>query len=92
MTKLLPLTLTVNGEEKTFMVAPHTSLLRLLRDNLYWDVKCSCEEGDCGSCTVLLDGNAVKSCITLAHNCAGHEVWTNKGLGYQDEITAMIQN
>ena len=92
MTNLLPLTLKVNGEEKTFLVAPQTSLLRVLRDKLYWDVKCACEEGDCGTCTVLLDGKAVKSCVTLALNCAGHEVWTNKGLGYNDEITRMIQD
>lgn len=92
MTNLLPLTLKVNGEEKTFLVAPHANLLRVLRDNLYWDVKCGCEEGDCGTCTVLLDGKAVKSCVTLALNCAGHEVWTNKGLGYNDEITRMIQD
>ena len=91
MTQLLSLTMKINGEEKTFLAPPQISLLRFLRDNGYLDVKCGCEEGDCGTCTVLLDGTAVKSCLTLAHNCAGHEVWTNKGLGYNDEITAMIQ-
>lgn len=87
----LPVTLTVNGEQKTFLAAPELSLLRLLRDNHYLDVKCGCEEGDCGSCTVLLDGVAVKSCVTLAHNCAGRAVWTDRGLGLQDELTAKLQ-
>ncbi|MDO4582262.1 MAG: (2Fe-2S)-binding protein [Bacillota bacterium] len=91
MTNRIPLTLKINGEEKTFLAAPEINLLRLLRDNYYWDVKCGCEEGECGTCTVLLDGVAVKSCLTLAHNCAGHEIWTNKGLGYNDEITAKLQ-
>jgi len=91
MAESLPLTLMVNGEEKTFLAPAHLSLLRLLRDNLYWEVKCGCEEGDCGTCTVYLDGAAVKSCVTLAHACAGHEVWTVKGLGYTDELTAKLQ-
>lgn len=91
MAKALPLTLTINGLEKTFMVEAHKSLLMMLRDNYYWDVKCGCEEGDCGTCTVLLDGQAVKSCLTLAHACAGRQVWTDKGLGYSDELTAKLQ-
>jgi len=88
----MPLKLKVNGEDKVFLVAPHTSLLKMLRDNYYWDVKCGCEEGDCGTCSVLLDGNVVKSCLTLAMACEGHEVWTNKGLGYADKLHRMIQD
>ena len=91
MSKQLPLTLFINGEEKTFLAAPELSLMRLLRDNYYWDVKCGCEEGDCGACTVLLDGEAVKSCVTLAHGCAGHQVWTDRGLGLADALTQEIQ-
>lgn len=91
MAEKLPLTLTVNGEQKTFLAPAHLSLLKLLRENLYWEVKCGCEEGDCGTCTVYLDGKAVKSCVTLAHACAGHEVWTVKGLGYHDALTAQLQ-
>jgi carbon-monoxide dehydrogenase small subunit len=87
----LPLTLTINGEEKTFLAEPEISLLRFLRNNYYLDVKCGCEEGDCGTCSVLLDGVAVKSCVTLAHTCAGRQVWTDRGLGYHDELTAKIQ-
>ena len=91
MSEKLPLTLKINGVEKTFLAEPELSLMRLLRDNYYWDVKCSCEEGDCGACTVLLDGTAVKSCVTLAHNCAGHSVWTDKGLGQHDMLTQELQ-
>ena len=81
----------VNGEEVIYNIAPHTNLLRALRNNYVYDVKCGCEEGDCGTCTVLLDGVPVKSCVTLAAACEGHEVWTNKGLGYNDRITARLQ-
>lgn len=81
----------INGEEKTLTVEPHVSLLRALRDNMYWDVKCGCEEGDCGTCTVLLNGKAVKSCITLAASCEGAVVWTNYGLGEHDDLTQKIQ-
>jgi aerobic-type carbon monoxide dehydrogenase small subunit (CoxS/CutS family) len=76
---------------KNFVIAAHTSLLNLLRDNGYFEVKCSCEEGDCGACTVLLDNIAVKSCIILAANCAGHEVRTVKELGEHDQLTARLQ-
>lgn len=91
MSEKLPVTLLINGESKTLYAEPQLSLLRLLRDNYYWDVKCGCEEGDCGTCTVLLDGRAVKSCVTLAHSCAGHSVWTVKGLGEKDELTRLLQ-
>ena len=91
MSKKLPLEMTINGQKKCFLAAPEVSLLRFLRDNNYLDVKCGCEEGDCGTCTVLLDGHAVKSCVTLANSCANQEVWTNKGLGQHDQLTAEIQ-
>lgn len=91
MAELIPITLRVNGEIKTFTAPAHYSLLRLLRENQYLEVKCGCEAGDCGTCTVLLDGKSVKSCITLAHACEGHDVWTVKGLGYKDDITARLQ-
>ena len=40
--------------------------MRFLRDNGFWDVKCGCEKGDCGTCTVIFNGQSVKSCVTLA--------------------------
>ncbi len=91
MSNKIKIDLRVNGEDVTYEIEPHLSLLRALRDNYVYDVKCGCEEGDCGTCTVLLDGVAVKSCITLAAACAGHEIWTDKGLGYNDKLAARLQ-
>lgn len=90
--KKIDITLKVNGEDVTYSVEPHTNLLRALRDNFNWDVKCGCEAGECGTCTVLLDGIAVKSCLTLAAACEGHEIWTNKGLGYADRLASRLQD
>jgi len=87
----IEINININGEAVNMRVAPHESLLKALRGNYHWDVKCGCEEGDCGTCTVLLDGVAVKSCVTLAAACNGHEVWTNKGLGENDDLAARLQ-
>ena len=92
MSEKLKIHLRVNGESVTYEIEPHVSLMRALRDNYNYDVKCGCEAGECGTCTVLLDGVSVKSCITLAAACDGHEVWTNKGLGYHDRIAARLQD
>lgn len=83
--------LTVNGEPVTLFTKPGESLMRMLRNHYYYDVKCGCEEGDCGSCTVLLDGVAVKSCVTLAAACEGHKVETCKGLSYSDALAQSLQ-
>ncbi len=91
MSELIDIHLKVNGENVVFHVEPQTNLLNALRDNYYYDVKCGCGEGDCGTCTVLLDGLSVKSCTMLAAACDGHEVWTDKGLGYEDKLTQMMQ-
>jgi len=91
MSEKIKISLKVNGEDVTYEVEPQQSLMRALRDNYNYDVKCGCEVGECGTCTVLLDGVSVKSCITLAAACDGHEVWTNKGLGYNERLTARLQ-
>jgi carbon-monoxide dehydrogenase small subunit len=91
MSEKIKINLKVNGEAVTYEVEPQQSLMRALRDNYVYDVKCGCEVGECGTCTVLLDGVSVKSCLTLAAACEGHEVWTNKGLGYNDRLTARLQ-
>lgn len=85
------ITLTVNGTKVNANVKPELSLLKFLRDNRFWDVKCGCEEGDCGTCTVIFNGKSVKSCITLAAQADGGTVWTNKGLGVVDELTQKLQ-
>ncbi|RKX79003.1 MAG: (2Fe-2S)-binding protein [Spirochaetes bacterium] len=71
---------TVNGRKVRLSLHPGQTLLRVLRDNGYTEVKCGCEEGECGSCTVLLDGEAVPSCQILAMSVRNREITTVKGL------------
>jgi carbon-monoxide dehydrogenase small subunit len=73
--------LTVNGEEYELIVAPNQTLLEVLRDDLYLiGTKEGCGEGACGTCTVLLDGKPVRSCLTLAVDVQGRKVTTIEGL------------
>lgn len=76
-----PVRLKVNGEPYEVEVAPDRFLVDLLRDEVgALEVKEACDEGECGSCTVLLDGCAVDSCIYLAAQCDGRSVTTVAGL------------
>jgi len=76
------ITLTVNGRRFQTAVDPNQTLLRFLREQLeILDVKNGCEKGDCGACTVILDGKAVNSCLVLAVQADGCEIITNSGLG-----------
>jgi carbon-monoxide dehydrogenase small subunit len=73
--------LTVNGEERRVIVRPSETLLRVLREKLgLTGPKPGCENGDCGACTVLLDGLPVKSCLVLAVEAVGRTVTTVEGL------------
>jgi len=72
---------TVNGEAKTFQTTPSERLLDLLRREGYLGVKHGCDDGTCGACAVLLDGRAVKSCVTLAAQADGHTITTIEGIG-----------
>lgn len=72
---------TLNGERREIRVSAHHTLLHLLRDTLgAVEVKEGCGEGVCGTCTVLLDGEPVSSCLVLAVRVAGREVTTLRGL------------
>jgi carbon-monoxide dehydrogenase small subunit len=74
-------TLTVNGAEHRLDVPAHHTLLRVLRDRLdLTGTKECCTEGECGACTVLVDGQAVDSCLALAVEMDGAEVTTIEGL------------
>ncbi len=78
---LTELLLTVNGETRRAAVSPGDTLLRVLRDDLgYTGPKTGCENGDCGACTVLLEGVPVKSCLMLAVEAEGSEITTVEGL------------
>ena len=75
------LTLLVNGARRTVDVAPETPLLWVLRDALgLTGTKYGCGIAQCGACTVLLDGEAVRSCQTQVKDAAGHRVTTIEGL------------
>jgi aerobic-type carbon monoxide dehydrogenase small subunit (CoxS/CutS family) len=73
--------LTVNGEKKSVEVKPSETLLELLRRLGYKSVKFGCGEGFCGSCTVILDGRPVNSCLVLAATVDGKEVVTVEDMG-----------
>ena len=73
--------LKVNGATLEARAGPHHTLLEVLRDSGHVEVKCGCEKGDCGACAVILDGEAVDSCLTLAWVADGGEVQTVKGIG-----------
>ena len=75
------ITLTVNGREESLTVESRTLLVHALRDRLdYTGPNVGCESGKCGACTVLVDGDAVKSCTLLAVQCDGSEVTTAAGI------------
>jgi carbon-monoxide dehydrogenase small subunit len=74
-------TLRVNGEAYDLLTYPHRTLLEVLREDLHLTgAKESCGEGACGSCTVLLDGLAVRSCMLLAVEAEGRDITTIEGL------------
>jgi aerobic carbon-monoxide dehydrogenase small subunit len=74
-------TFTLNGRETEVMVKPLTTLAKALREKLgLTATKCGCYEGNCGSCTVILNGQPVLSCILPVEDVEGQEVWTLEGL------------
>ncbi|HYK90766.1 MAG TPA: 2Fe-2S iron-sulfur cluster-binding protein, partial [Acidobacteriota bacterium] len=78
--------LTVNGEHKELQVEPNESLLRILRRHGYFGVKHGCETGDCGSCTILLDGRPVTSCTLRPADADGHALTTIEGIGTRSNL------
>ena len=81
------MTLKVNDETYEVITAPNRTLLEVLRDELhYTGAKESCGEGVCGSCTVLLDGQSVRSCLTLAVAVEGKAITTIEGLAQGDQL------
>ena len=73
--------LTVNGKQEKVRVPDHLSLLRMLRETLaLTGTKNGCEAGECGACTVLMNGEPVNSCLVLAVECEGAQIDTIEGL------------
>jgi aerobic carbon-monoxide dehydrogenase small subunit len=82
----LRVTITINGEPREADVWPGESLLFALRERLGLPgSKNACEQGECGSCSVLLDGGLVCACLVLAAQADGHEVVTVEGLASDDQ-------
>ena len=84
--------LKVNGELFKMQVEPRRTLLEVLRENLgLTGTKESCNKGDCGACTVLVDGKPVLSCLTLAIEVQGKDILTIEGLAGEDGVLDPIQ-
>jgi carbon-monoxide dehydrogenase small subunit len=81
------ISLTVNGEQHETEIWPGESLLYALRERLGLPgSKNACEQGECGSCSVLLDGTLVCACLVLAAQADGHELVTVEGLGEDGQL------
>jgi xanthine dehydrogenase YagT iron-sulfur-binding subunit len=83
----MTITLKVNGESHTLAVEPRVSLLDALRERLnLTGTKKGCDHGQCGACTVLVNGQRINSCLTLAVMHAGDEITTVEGLAQGDTL------
>ena len=81
------ITFQLNGMTTEVLVNPNQTLVRMLREDLgLTGTKYGCGEGDCGSCTVLLDGEPVNSCLVLAAQVDGHQVITIEGVADGDNL------
>jgi carbon-monoxide dehydrogenase small subunit len=88
----MTITVTVNGTSRTFDVHTHRTLLEALRDQLsLTGTKECCAEGECGACTVLLNGRAVNACLVLAVECDGEDVVTIEGLAAGGQLDPVQQ-
>lgn len=77
-----PITITVNGKAHSVAAAPETPLLYVLRNDIELNgAKFGCGLAQCGACTVIVDGAAIRSCITAASEMAGREIVTIEGIG-----------
>jgi xanthine dehydrogenase YagT iron-sulfur-binding subunit len=82
--------LRVNGTDHQVMIDPRTTLLDALRERLHLTgTKKGCDQGQCGACTVIVDGRRITSCLTLAVMQQGHEVTTIEGLGTPKNLHPM---
>jgi aerobic-type carbon monoxide dehydrogenase small subunit (CoxS/CutS family) len=87
------LNLNINGEQVEVMAKPSDTLLFTLREQLgLTGAKPGCENGDCGACTVLIDGWPIKSCLTLTVETIGKQIQTIEGLKDAPIQTAFVEN
>jgi aerobic-type carbon monoxide dehydrogenase small subunit (CoxS/CutS family) len=84
--KTMTIRLTVNAEPKQWEIAPGDLLLDVLRREGYQGVKRGCETGECGACTVLVDGAPIDSCLMFAAQADGREILTIEGVAQGDTL------
>ncbi len=83
---------TINGEQREFLCEPRDTLLEVLRDNLnLTGTKEGCGDGNCGACTVMMDGRIVVSCLTLGVEAEGAEITTIEGVAVGQELHPIQQ-
>jgi xanthine dehydrogenase YagT iron-sulfur-binding subunit len=88
----LPVVLRINGKEHSIEVDPRTSLLDCIRENLtITGTKKGCDHGQCGACTVLVNGRRINSCLSLAIMHDGDEITTVEGLGEPEQMHPLQQ-
>jgi carbon-monoxide dehydrogenase small subunit len=82
--------LTINGEQRSFTVESRTLLVQLLRNDCgLTGAKIGCDTGQCGACTVLVDGRAMKSCMLLAIRLGGASITSIEGLASAGEVSSL---
>jgi xanthine dehydrogenase YagT iron-sulfur-binding subunit len=87
---VVPVTLRVNGNEYRLQIDPRTTLLDCLRENIFLTgTKKGCDHGQCGACTVHVDGRRVNSCLSLAVMHEGEEITTIEGIGQPGALHPM---
>lgn len=92
MNDLYPIEVTVNGRTRTARISPNHTLLEVLRDDLgLTGSKECCLVGECGACTVMLDGRSVDSCLVLAAEANGGAVTTIEGIAVAGRLSAVQQ-
>lgn len=92
MSERLPIDLRINGRPEHLDVAVHHTLLDVLRDQLgLTGAKECCVVGECGACTVIVDGRTVNSCLVLAVEADGHDIRTVEGLARGPELSELQQ-
>ncbi len=84
--KSMELRFSMNGKQRTWTIAPGDLLLDVLRREGHFGVKRGCEKGECGACTVLVDGRPINSCLMFAAQAEGREVVTVEGLAEGDRL------
>ncbi len=88
----VPISFRINGEEVEVLVKPWQTLLEVIRDELQLTgTKEGCSNGNCGACTILLDGRAIDSCLAIGVEAEGHEIVTVEGLAQQGNLHPVQQ-